>query len=88
MAVKQYIGARYVPLLDGDYDVNKTYEPLTTVNYGNATYTSKKTVPAGIVPTDSNYWMQDSRLQISDRNNYFNDFRVMIDDRNNYFNFR
>lgn len=58
MAVKQYIGARYVPLLDGAYNPDKEYEPLTSVNYGQATYTSRKKVPAGIAPTNSEYWMQ------------------------------
>ena len=57
MAVKQYIGARYVPLMDGTYNPNKEYEPLTTVSYGQATYTSRKKVPAGVLPTDSEYWM-------------------------------
>lgn len=56
MAYKQYLGARYVPLIDGDWDENKVYEPLTVVNYLNNSYTSKKTVPAGTLPTDSTYW--------------------------------
>lgn len=51
-----YIGARYVPKFDGDYDSTKTYEPLTIVNWGGASYTSKRTVPAGILPSDNNYW--------------------------------
>ena len=56
MAYKQYLGARYVPLIDGDWDENKVYEPLTVVNYLNNSYTSKKTVPAGTLPTNSTYW--------------------------------
>lgn len=56
MANKQYIGARYVPLIDGDWNENKVYEPLTVVNYLNNSYTSKKTVPAGTLPTNSTYW--------------------------------
>ena len=51
-----YIGARYVPIFDGDWDNTKTYEPLTIVNYNNGSYTSKRTVPAGTVPTDTDYW--------------------------------
>ena len=54
----QYIGARYVPKFDGDYDATKTYEPLTVVNYNGSSYTSKKIVPAGILPTNSDYWAE------------------------------
>lgn len=56
MATRQYIGARYVPLLDGDWDSTKVYEPLTVVSYNFGSYTSKKPVPAGIVPTNTEYW--------------------------------
>jgi len=54
--VKQYIGARYVPIFDGEYNVEKAYEPLTIVTYLNNSYTSKKTVQAGILPTNTEYW--------------------------------
>ncbi len=54
--VKQYIGARYVPILDGEYNPEKAYEPLTIVTYQYNSYTSKKAVPAGILPTDEEYW--------------------------------
>lgn len=55
---KQYIGARYVPIFDGEWSPEKAYEPLTIVTYsqGNASYTSKKAVPAGTVPTNTEYW--------------------------------
>lgn len=57
MATRQYIGARYVPLIDGDYDASKTYEPLTVVlgDDGNS-YTSKTFVPAGTSLSDTTYW--------------------------------
>ena len=35
MAVRQYIGARYVPKLDGEWSSEKVYEPLTIVMYNN-----------------------------------------------------
>jgi hypothetical protein len=54
--VKQYIGARYVPIFDGEYNSEKAYEPLTVVTYLNNTYTSKKTVPAGVLPSNTEYW--------------------------------
>lgn len=56
MAERQYIGARYVPLPDGEWDATKAYEALTIVLYENNGYTSKKPVPAGIVPTNTEYW--------------------------------
>lgn len=51
-----YIGARYVPLIMGAYDATKAYEPLTIVLYEGASYTSKQAVPAGVTPTNDEYW--------------------------------
>lgn len=64
MAVRQYIGARYVPVfftneLGGtDWRANTQYEPLTIVTYNGNSYTSKQMVPAGIGAPDTNadYW--------------------------------
>ena len=55
---RQYIGARYVPMFANpvEWDNQRTFEPLTIVTYMGASYTSKKQVPAGIKPTDINYW--------------------------------
>ena len=53
---KQYIGARYVPIIDGEYNSEKVYEPLTIVTYNGSSYTSKKSVPAGTLPTNTEYW--------------------------------
>lgn len=56
-AYNVYTGARYVPLIDGQWDSTKNYEPLTIViNQGNS-YTSAQYVPAG-VPLQENgpYW--------------------------------
>lgn len=72
MANKQYIGARYVPLIDGEWNENKAYEPLTVVTYLTNSYTSKKFVPAGTLPTDTTYWVLTGNYngmigQLSDR---------------------
>ena len=60
MANNVYIGNRYVPLFDGDWVNNKTYDPLTIVSYGNNSYTSKKPVPLNTPPVsggnDDPYW--------------------------------
>lgn len=61
MAVRQYIGARYVPLYAGDWDATRNYEPLTIVTDANGnSFTSLKDVPAGTALTDRNYWIQTS----------------------------
>lgn len=56
---RQYIGARYVPKFAEpfQYDPNTAYEPLTIVGYNSNSYTSKKAVPAGIAPTNGEYWV-------------------------------
>ena len=58
MSTTQYIGARYVPLIFGDWLANTTYEPLTIVLYNGSSYTSKKVVPPNVGAPDSNptYW--------------------------------
>lgn len=58
-AYNVYTGARYVPLIVGEWDSTKNYEPLTIViNQGNS-YTSAQYVPAGI-PLQENgpYWFK------------------------------
>lgn len=56
MANNVYIGSRYVPIFDGAWNNTKRYEPLTIVEYGNSSYTSKKEVPPGTLPTNTDYW--------------------------------
>ena len=62
MTVREYIGARYVPVFDGYWDATKNYEPLTMVisnqeaTAGNS-YMSKTFVPAGMPLTNSTYWV-------------------------------
>ena len=56
MSVREYIGARYVPLIMGDWDNTKTYEPLSVVLYQGNSYTSRQYVPTGIEITNDEYW--------------------------------
>lgn len=58
MAVTQYIGARYVPLLADpmEWDENTVYEPLTIVLYQGNSYTSRQYVPKGISILNEDYW--------------------------------
>lgn len=61
MAVRQYVGARYVPQIMGDWNDQTVYEPLSIVHYNFASYTSKKAVPAGVKPTNDEYWALSSQ---------------------------
>lgn len=67
MAVRQYIGARYVIKVyensldpsSAEWESGVTYEPLTMVTYLNSSYLSKKDVPGAIGNPASNpsYWV-------------------------------
>lgn len=63
MAVRQYIGARYVPKFyegsnGSQWDSGVQYEPLTIVQYLTNTYCSKKTIPSTVGAPNLNpdYW--------------------------------
>lgn len=51
-----YVGARYVPIFDGDWDITKDYEPLMIVCHNGNSYTSKTFIPKGIQITNTEYW--------------------------------
>lgn len=56
--VRQYIGARYVPLFadPAEWDNTRTYEPLTIVLHQGNSYTSRQYVPIGIDINNNEYW--------------------------------
>lgn len=58
--VRQYIGARYVPILanPAEWDDTRTYEPLTVVLHEGNSYTSRQHVPTGIDINNNTYWAQ------------------------------
>ena len=57
MAIRQYIGARYVPRFVGTYDATQIYDALDVVDNGSGTsYIARKTVPAGTPLTNTEYW--------------------------------
>ena len=65
--IRQYIGARYVTKIyensldpsSAEWEVGRSYEPLTLVTYLNSSYLSKKEVPASIGDPAANpaYWV-------------------------------
>lgn len=57
MAMRQYIGARYVPKFLGTYDPTQQYEALDVVDNGSGTsYIARDNVPAGTPLTDTTHW--------------------------------
>lgn len=56
MTVREYIGARYVPIFMGEWDNTATYEPLSIVMYQGASYTSRQYVPIGVPITNETFW--------------------------------
>ena len=57
MSVREFIGGRYIPIIVGEWDNSRTYEPLMVVTYQGASYTSRQYVPVGIEITNENYWV-------------------------------
>lgn len=57
MAVREYVGARYVPRFRGTYDNTIQYDAMDVVDNGVGTsYIATKTVPAGTPLINTNYW--------------------------------
>lgn len=60
MAIRNYVGARYVPKFANpvEWQANTSYEAMVIVTYNNASYTSKVPVPptVGNPAENSNYW--------------------------------
>lgn len=59
MSVREYIGARYVPVFANplQWDNEREYEPLTMVQTNGETYISRVYVPIGIDILNENYWV-------------------------------
>ena len=57
--VREYIGARYIPLFSDpiEWDITRSYEPLTVVKNQGSSYVSKRSVPEGIAITNEDYWL-------------------------------
>ena len=63
MSVREYIGARYVPIFGRmgedtwQWDNLAPYEPLTVVEHQGNSYISRQYVPVDIEITNTNYWL-------------------------------
>lgn len=54
---RQYVGARYVPKIMGEWDKNIPYEALSIVTYKGNSFTSKIPVPAKVDIGNETYWV-------------------------------
>lgn len=54
---RQYVGARYVPKIMGEWNKALQYEALSVVTYMGNSFTSKIPVPSNIDITNTTYWV-------------------------------
>lgn len=54
---RQYVGARYVPKIMGEWNKALQYEALSVVTYMGNSFTSKVPVPANVEITNDDYWV-------------------------------
>lgn len=77
-AYNTYIGARYVPIFEGEWNPNTAYEPLTIVTNEGNSYTSRTYVPIGIPINNNQYWALTSNFnsQLEDIYNKLNEIPI------------
>lgn len=61
---RQYVGARYVPKIIGEWDKNIAYEALSIVTYKGNSFTSKIPVPAKVDIGDETYWVNTGNYNV------------------------
>lgn len=61
---RQYVGARYVPKIMGEWDKNIPYEALSIVTYKGNSFTSKIPVPAKVDIGDDTYWVNTGNYNV------------------------
>lgn len=61
---RQYVGARYVPKIMGEWDKNIPYEALSIVTYKGNSFTSKIPVPAKVDIGDETYWISTGTYNV------------------------
>ena len=54
---RQYVGARYVPKIMGEWNKALQYEALSVVTYMGNSFTSKVPVPANVEIDNTDYWI-------------------------------
>lgn len=79
---RQYVGARYVPKIMGEWNKALQYEALSVVTYLGNSFTSKVPVPAGIDITNKTYWVNTANYN-AQVEAYRNDVSQVKTDLNN-----
>lgn len=79
---RQYVGARYVPKIMGEWNKALRYEALSVVTYLGNSFTSKVPVPANIDITNQTYWVNTANYN-AQVEAYRNDVSKVKTDLNN-----
>lgn len=76
---RQYVGARYVPKIMGEWNKALQYEALSVVTHMGNSFTSKVPVPPNIDITNETYWVNTANYnaQVSNLTNELNDFKTI-----------
>lgn len=61
---RQYVGARYVPKIMGEWNKALQYEALSVVTYKGNSFTSKVPVPANVEINNTDYWVNTGNYNV------------------------
>nr|DAV95670.1 MAG TPA: hypothetical protein [Caudoviricetes sp.] len=81
MAIKKYIGARYVPKFMGAWDKASEYAALSVVYTNDQSYVSRKTVPANTEITNTEFWIKsaDWNAQVEQYNQHVEQYNQNVE---------
>ena len=81
---RQYVGARYVPKIMGEWNKDLQYEALSVVTYMGNSFTSKIPVPANVEINNEKYWVNTGNFnaQLDNINKTLNNMTNIVNDLN------
>lgn len=82
---RQYVGARYVPKIMGEWNKALQYEPLSIVTYLGNSFTSKVPVPVNVDITNTDYWVNTGNYN-AQVEEYRKETEKVANDLSNYKN--
>ena len=82
---RQYVGARYVPKIMGEWNKALQYEALSVVTYMGNSFTSKVPVPANVEINNTDYWVNTGNYN-AQVDQYRKETKDVADDLANYKN--
>lgn len=85
---RQYVGARYVPKIMGEWNKTLQYEALSVVTYMGNSFTSKVPVPANVDITNEDYWVNTGNYnaQVEEYRKETANVKEEVKQRITYFN--